>query len=80
MPPTQKVAATRWIQIRIMLKKFTFGSVTRLAGTHHHMRYSIRDGGHRGSFDNPPYPFYPLMCCPYGCSRRGCPTFPSPSF
>ncbi len=31
MPPTQNVAATGWIQITIMLKKFTIGIVTRWA-------------------------------------------------
>ena len=35
IPPTQKVAATRWIQTRIILNRFTSGIVARSPGAHH---------------------------------------------
>jgi hypothetical protein len=39
MPPTQKVAATRWIQTRIMLNRVTSGIVAGLLDPHHIKMY-----------------------------------------
>jgi hypothetical protein len=43
MPPTQKVAATRWIQTRIMLNSVTSGIVAGLLDPHHIKMYPRSD-------------------------------------